>query len=154
MGPEGSLPCSLDPILSQPNPVRPIDPCLSKVHLNVILPPTPRSSHTVLKNPQSVFLLQSDRPSFSPIQPGTRYLLKYPARKFQAVTLFKHKHGVCVSHIKYLFTNCTVRRYLAAEHAGNEMKGSVWLEQIIACLYALADIRRAPTNSQPTGSAV
>jgi hypothetical protein len=34
----------LDPILSQPNPVRPIDPYLPKVHLNVILPPTPRSS--------------------------------------------------------------------------------------------------------------
>jgi hypothetical protein len=34
----------LDPILSQLNPVHPIDPCLPKVHLNVILPPTPRSS--------------------------------------------------------------------------------------------------------------
>jgi hypothetical protein len=34
----------LDPILSQPNPVRPIDPYLPKVQLNVILPPTPRSS--------------------------------------------------------------------------------------------------------------
>jgi hypothetical protein len=34
----------LDPILNQPNPVRPIDPYLPKVHLNVILPPTPRSS--------------------------------------------------------------------------------------------------------------
>jgi hypothetical protein len=33
----------LDPILSQPNPVRPIDPFLPKVHFNVILPPTPRS---------------------------------------------------------------------------------------------------------------
>jgi hypothetical protein len=29
----------LDPILSQLNPVRPIDPSLPKVHLNVILPP-------------------------------------------------------------------------------------------------------------------
>jgi hypothetical protein len=35
----------LDPILSQSNPVRSIDPYLPKVHLNVILPPTPRSSH-------------------------------------------------------------------------------------------------------------
>jgi hypothetical protein len=35
---------SLDPILSQMNPVRPIDPYLPKAHLNVILPPTPRSS--------------------------------------------------------------------------------------------------------------
>jgi hypothetical protein len=35
---------SLDPILSQPNPVRPIDPNLPKVHLNNILPSTPRSS--------------------------------------------------------------------------------------------------------------
>jgi hypothetical protein len=34
----------LDPILSQPNPVRPMDPYLPKVHLNVILPPTSRSS--------------------------------------------------------------------------------------------------------------
>jgi hypothetical protein len=34
----------LDPIPSQPNPVRPIDPYLPKVHLNVILSPTPRSS--------------------------------------------------------------------------------------------------------------
>jgi len=33
----------LDPLMSQPNPVRPIDPHLSKVHLNVILSPTPRS---------------------------------------------------------------------------------------------------------------
>jgi hypothetical protein len=31
-------------ILSQPNPARPIDPYLPKVHLNVIIPPTPRSS--------------------------------------------------------------------------------------------------------------
>jgi hypothetical protein len=48
MGPEGSLQCSqkpaMDPILSQPNPVRFIDPHLPKVHLNVILLPTPRSS--------------------------------------------------------------------------------------------------------------
>jgi hypothetical protein len=35
---------TLDPILSQPNPVRLIDPYLRKVYINVILPPTPRSS--------------------------------------------------------------------------------------------------------------
>jgi hypothetical protein len=35
----------LDFILSQLNPVRPIDPYFPKVHLNVFLPPTPRSSH-------------------------------------------------------------------------------------------------------------
>jgi hypothetical protein len=34
----------LDPILGQPNPLRPIDPNLPKVHLNVTLPHTPRSS--------------------------------------------------------------------------------------------------------------
>jgi hypothetical protein len=34
----------LGPILSQPNPVRPTYPYIPKVHLNVILPPTPRSS--------------------------------------------------------------------------------------------------------------
>jgi hypothetical protein len=48
MNPEGSLPCSqnppLDPILSQLNPVRSIDPYLPKVHLNVILPLKPWSS--------------------------------------------------------------------------------------------------------------
>jgi hypothetical protein len=38
----------LDPILSQPNPVLSIDPCLPKDHLHVILPPTPRSSHWFL----------------------------------------------------------------------------------------------------------
>jgi hypothetical protein len=32
----------LDPILRQPNPVRPIDTYLRKVNLNVILPPTLR----------------------------------------------------------------------------------------------------------------
>jgi hypothetical protein len=34
----------LDPKLSQLNPVRPIDPYLPKIHLNVILSTTPRSS--------------------------------------------------------------------------------------------------------------
>jgi hypothetical protein len=34
----------LDPILSQPNPVRPIDHYFPKVHLNAIFPPTPRFS--------------------------------------------------------------------------------------------------------------
>jgi len=34
----------LDPIMGQPNPVRSVDPYLPKVQLNVILPPTPRSS--------------------------------------------------------------------------------------------------------------
>jgi hypothetical protein len=33
-----------DPIPSQPNPIRSIDPCLPKIHLNIILPSTPRSS--------------------------------------------------------------------------------------------------------------
>jgi hypothetical protein len=34
----------LEPILCQPNPVRPIEPNPPKVQFNVILPPTPRSS--------------------------------------------------------------------------------------------------------------
>jgi hypothetical protein len=34
----------LDPILSQLNPLCPIEPCLLKVHFNVILPHKPRSS--------------------------------------------------------------------------------------------------------------
>jgi len=33
----------LKPILSQLNPVRPVDPYLRKIQLNVIFPPTPRS---------------------------------------------------------------------------------------------------------------
>jgi len=45
---EGSLPCSRnsaqDPILKEPNQVLPIDPYLSKVHLNIIFPYMPRSS--------------------------------------------------------------------------------------------------------------
>jgi hypothetical protein len=42
---EGSLPCPpLDPILSDPNSVHPIDPYLPKVHLNIILPLMPMSS--------------------------------------------------------------------------------------------------------------
>jgi len=48
MEPRGSLPCSqkptTNPILSQPNPVHPIDPYLLTVHLNVILPLMLRSS--------------------------------------------------------------------------------------------------------------
>jgi hypothetical protein len=39
--PLGSIP-------SQPNSVRPIDPYLPKVYLNVIVPPTPRSPHLSL----------------------------------------------------------------------------------------------------------
>jgi hypothetical protein len=38
----------LDHILSQLNSVHPMDPFLPKVHLNVILPPTPRSSQWLL----------------------------------------------------------------------------------------------------------
>jgi hypothetical protein len=49
---ECSLPCSKSPPpdsnLSQPNPVRPIETYLPKVHFNVIFPPTPRSSQLSL----------------------------------------------------------------------------------------------------------
>jgi len=34
----------LDPILSQPNPVRHIHPCFSEVYPNIILQPTPTPS--------------------------------------------------------------------------------------------------------------
>jgi len=48
MEPEGSLLCSQswpsDSILSQPNPVFPIDPCLPEFYLNIILPVTSWSS--------------------------------------------------------------------------------------------------------------
>jgi hypothetical protein len=36
----------LDPILSQPNAVRPINPYLPKIQLNVIIPPAPRYNTT------------------------------------------------------------------------------------------------------------
>jgi hypothetical protein len=42
----------MDPILSQLNSVRPIDPYLPKVHLNVILSPTARSSQWSLRASQ------------------------------------------------------------------------------------------------------
>jgi hypothetical protein len=38
----------LDPLLSQPNTVRPVDPYLPKFHLNIILLPTPGSSRLSL----------------------------------------------------------------------------------------------------------
>jgi hypothetical protein len=62
-----SLP--LESILSQPNPVRPIDPYLPKVHLNVIFPPTPRSSQWSLafgppnQNPENTSPLPRAAPS-------------------------------------------------------------------------------------------
>jgi hypothetical protein len=66
----------MDPILSQPNPVRPIGTYLPKVHLNVILPPTPRSSQWPLlfrppnQNPVNISPLPHEcymsRPPYSP----------------------------------------------------------------------------------------
>jgi hypothetical protein len=66
----------LNTILSQLNPVRPVDPYLRKVHLNVILPPTPRSSQRYLpfgppnKNPVDISPLphacHMTRPSHPP----------------------------------------------------------------------------------------
>jgi hypothetical protein len=56
-----------DPILSQPNPVRPIDPYLPKVQFNVILPTMPRSSQWSLalgppnQNPVSTSPLPPER---------------------------------------------------------------------------------------------
>jgi hypothetical protein len=48
MEPKGSSPCSqkpdIGPYPEQLNPVRPIGPYLPKVQINVILPPTPKSS--------------------------------------------------------------------------------------------------------------
>jgi hypothetical protein len=43
----------LHPVLSQPNPVRPIDPYLPKTHLNVILPPTPRARKLITLHTKS-----------------------------------------------------------------------------------------------------
>jgi hypothetical protein len=48
MEPEDSLPCSHKPATRPyPESAESIDPYLPKVHLNVILPPTPRSSHFI-----------------------------------------------------------------------------------------------------------
>jgi hypothetical protein len=55
-----------NPILSQPNPVRPIDPYLSKVHFNIIFPPTPRSSQW--------------SPPFGPLNPNPVNTLLSPMR--------------------------------------------------------------------------
>jgi hypothetical protein len=54
----------LDSILSQSNLVRPIDPYLTKVHLYVILPPTPMSSHWSL-----TFGPPNQNPSLQVFQP-------------------------------------------------------------------------------------
>jgi len=67
MEPEGSLRSSRKAATERypelTDPARPIDPCLPKVHLNVILPPTPRSSQWSLpfgppnQNPVNTFPL-------------------------------------------------------------------------------------------------
>jgi hypothetical protein len=52
MDPEGSLPCSQEPstvpILSQINPVHTIPSYLSRIHLNIVHPPTSWSSQWFL----------------------------------------------------------------------------------------------------------
>jgi hypothetical protein len=66
----------LDSILSQPNPVYPIDPYLSKVHLNNIPPPTPRSSQWNLRAslPKPCEHL-SPPPCVSHVQPTSSFLI-------------------------------------------------------------------------------
>jgi hypothetical protein len=63
----------LDPILSQPNPVRPIDSYLPKVHLNVILPPTSRSSQWSL-----TFGPPNQNPVNTPPLPHACYMSRPP----------------------------------------------------------------------------
>jgi hypothetical protein len=62
MEPEGSLQCSQKLAIGPyPEPAEfsfPIDPCLPKVHLNVILPLTPRSSQWSLPNPTYTNLMK------------------------------------------------------------------------------------------------
>jgi hypothetical protein len=67
MEPEGSVPCSQKPATGPyPDPaesIRPINPYLLKVHLNVILPPTPRSSKWSLPSGLPTKTLQTPLPS-------------------------------------------------------------------------------------------
>jgi hypothetical protein len=77
----------LDPILSQLNPVRPIDPYLPKVHINVMLPPTSRSSKWSLafgppnQNPVNTSPLphafHMSRPPLSLLQQNMQFLLRF-----------------------------------------------------------------------------
>jgi hypothetical protein len=78
----------LDPILSQLNPVRPINPCLPKVHLNVILPPTPMSSQWSLAfGPpnQDVTYYKS---KYEPTVPQRFRLHSHPSNSFPVSTIF------------------------------------------------------------------
>jgi hypothetical protein len=68
----------MDPILSQLNPVRPIDPYLPKVHLNVINPLTSRSSQWSLAfgPPNQNLVNTSPFPSCVPhVQPTSSSLI-------------------------------------------------------------------------------
>jgi hypothetical protein len=187
----------LDPMLSQPNPVRPIDPYLPKVHLNVILPPMPRSSlwslafglpnqnpvstsplphachmslpshppwfnhpnnirwriqtvkfiimqfssrsvfipfrskyppqHSVLKNPQSVFLPQSERPSCAPIQHNWKNQRMGKEKYFYSLRV-SWRHNSCMLYL-FCFCNCFHCTYSPEANNGQ--------------LFALANIFRA-----------
>jgi hypothetical protein len=81
MEPEGSLPCSHKPATGpQLNPVRPTDPYFPKVHLNVILPPTPRSCQWSLsfgrpnQNIVNTYSVKKHRDKFTFTFPGQSHL--------------------------------------------------------------------------------
>jgi len=61
-----------DPVLNQPNPIRPIYPCLPKVRLNVIHPPTPWSS---LRASQPKPCKHLSLSPFVPLVPSTSFSL-------------------------------------------------------------------------------
>jgi len=69
-----------DPILSQSNPVHPIDPYFPKVHLNVILLPMPRSSQCSLTfGPTNQNTKHLSSPPYVPhVPPTSSSLIQYP----------------------------------------------------------------------------
>jgi len=92
----------LDPILSQPNPLRPIDPYLPKVHLNVILPPTPRSFQWSL-----TFVPPNQNPVNIPPLPHVATTLLFVFLPFLLVSLylllfFFHSHCVILLSLSIL----------------------------------------------------
>jgi len=87
----------LDPILSQPNPVRPIDPCLSKIHLNVIFPPTPRSSQ---------WSLTFGPPNQNPVNTSPLPHACYYHHRHHSSSLFRFYTGFCIHILGNVSVGC------------------------------------------------
>jgi hypothetical protein len=84
----------LDPIESQPNPVRPMDPYLTKVHLNVILPPTPWSFQ---------WSLSFGPPTQNPVNtssPCVPHVSRLPHPPYWIIlTIFGEEYGLWISSL-------------------------------------------------------